>query len=65
MKLDVKPYCESCPNFTPHVTFGEKMFADSELVTIGETVIRCGYRNRCENMVRYLQKQMEKSESIH
>lgn len=60
MKLDVRPYCDCCPEFTPEVEFGERLYDGGEVFTMGETTVRCLYRKRCENMVRYLQKQMEK-----
>lgn len=60
MKLDVRPYCESCPEFTPEVVLGERLYSGGEVFTAGETTIRCLYKKRCENMVRYLAAQMER-----
>lgn len=60
MKLDVRPYCDCCPEFTPEAVLGERLYGGGEVFTAGETTIRCLYKKRCENMVRYLAAQMER-----
>lgn len=58
IKLDVQEYCHGCANFTADVKEPEKYYAG--------TLIRCEHRKLCENLVRYLRKQVdldEKSEN--
>lgn len=63
IQIDVRPYCESCCDFTPDVEHPTKLYADFEVYCQSDTIIRCKYRKRCENMVRYLQKQITKGEN--
>lgn len=65
IRLDVQPYCDVCPDFTPDVKMPDKIYYSTPdgvqgYEQSGDTVVRCKYRRRCEAMVRYLQKQMEK-----
>ena len=60
IRVDVQPYCDVCPDFTPDVDGPVKYYSD-QMICSSDTVIRCKYRKRCEAMVRYLQKQMEKA----
>lgn len=65
IRIDVQPYCDCCLDFTPDVEPPERLYYSSydggqEYESTSDTVIRCKYRKRCANMVRYLQKQMEK-----
>ena len=59
IKLDVQPYCDVCPDFTPDVDSPVRYYSDHEIRS-SDTIVRCKYRRRCEAMVRYLQKQMGK-----
>ena len=59
IKLDVKPYCNDCPDFTPDVEAPVHYYADFDVVAASDTIVRCKYRKRCESMVRFLQNQIE------
>lgn len=59
--IDVQPYCESCLDFTPDVDGPVRYYGDQKVICQSDTIVRCKYRKRCENMVRYLQKQMEQA----
>lgn len=65
IKLDIQPYCECCDGFEPEVRRSDVLYAvGGEAIEVGEDMfVRCKYRKRCENMVRYLQRQMAKGES--
>ena len=60
IKLDVRPYCECCPDFTAEVEGPNRVYVGDEYIHESDTIVHCKYRRRCEAMVRYLQKQMEK-----
>lgn len=64
IRIDTQPYCDCCLDFTPDVEPPERLYGyfdnGQEYEQFGDTVVRCKYRKRCANMVRYLQKQMEK-----
>lgn len=56
IKLEVQEYCHSCSDFEPDVERPEKYYAGSEEVVMTNTVVRCRYRKRCENLKRYLER---------
>lgn len=60
IRLDIQPYCDSCMDFTPDTEAPVRNYAGSRFVYQSDTIVRCKYRKRCENMIKYLQKQMEK-----
>ena len=60
IRVDVKPYCDVCPDFTPDVEYPVTYYAGFEAYSSEDTVIRCKYQKRCEAMVRYLEKHMAK-----
>lgn len=61
--LDVKEYCQNCPDFDPEVT-KEILYSDD--FSLGRrkiiyTTVRCKYSNRCHCCVdAFIQVQMEK-----
>ena len=58
IKLDVQEYCHGCANFTAYAGF--------DIIEMTDTLVRCEHRKLCENLVRYLRKQVdldEKSEN--
>lgn len=65
--LEVEPYCQECLSFEPDVEKPEKVIGwasnEKEELILGDTVIRCEYRNRCKNLCRYLAKQQDKDQS--
>lgn len=66
IKLDVQEYCHECANFTADVKEPEKYYTGLNIVEMTDTLVRCEYRELCENLVRYLRKQVdldEKSEN--
>ena len=52
IKLDIQPYCECCMDFEADVTKPNKIYANDEIV-LGNTIIRCAYARRCENIRNY------------
>lgn len=62
IRLEVQEYCHACSDFEPDVEKPEKyysgtamsFFLGSEEVIMTDTVVRCKYRKRCENLKRYL-----------
>lgn len=60
IRLEVEPYCQDCLDFEPDVTKPTRMYAADEVVgALGDTVVRCEYRNRCRAVKRYLEQQMK------
>ena len=59
IRLEVQEYCHACSDFEPDVEKPEKYYLGSEEVIMTDTVVRCRYRKRCENLKRYLTR-MEK-----
>lgn len=59
--LNIKDYCSECCDFEPDVTRPEKgslCSGGEELVVLQtDTIVRCRYARRCENIRRYLAKQ--------
>ena len=57
IRVRVEEYCHACLDFCPDVTKPNKvMLPDGDLV-LGDTVIQCEYRKRCENIRKYLMRQ--------
>lgn len=54
IRLEVQEYCHACSDFEPDVEKPEKYYLGSEEVIMTDTVVRCRYRKRCENLKRYL-----------
>lgn len=69
IRIDVKDYCAECCDFEPDVTkperstlYFESMGEQKNMVLQTDTIVRCKYRNRCEAIKRYLEKQKEDKE---
>lgn len=65
IKLDVKPYCENCPEFEAEVECSDNQFYDSygRVENIVHTTIRCKDARRCENFYRYYLSEQMKGEN--
>lgn len=75
IKLEVQEYCHECANFTADVKEPKKYYNGLDIVewntpkvisTMTDTLVCCEHRKLCENLVRYLRKQVnidEKSEN--
>ena len=61
--LDVKSYCSDCLSFEPDVESPVRYYADFEVVSQSDTIVRCKHRRRCDAMVRYLERHPTKGES--
>lgn len=60
IRLDIQPYCSNCCNFEPDVTRPEKIECDFDYgkYTITDTIVRCKFAKRCENIKKYLERQL-------
>ena len=58
IKLEVMPYCSECRDFDPAVEMRGFTYCGTE-EKANDTYIRCKYRNRCENIRRYISQQKE------
>ena len=63
--LQVKEYCSHCLDFEPDVVKPEKITGYTTEATPAwsyqtDTIVRCEYAKRCENIRRYLEKQSSK-----
>lgn len=54
--LDVQPYCASCIDFEADVSKPDKMTSSDGTVILGNTVVRCKYAKRCENIRKYFMR---------
>lgn len=72
IRLEVKEYCADCCDFEPDVKKPEKTTLQVDdftnpaavdryyaITQQSDTIVRCRYRNRCEAIKRYLEKQKE------
>ncbi len=59
IRVEVEEYCQNCLDFNPDVTKPQRVIAPmtEEPLHLGNTVIRCSYRNRCASIKRYLERQ--------
>lgn len=53
INLNVKPYCQSCPEFKP---CSEKIYADGLSV---DTIVSCEHMEICNRIEKYLKSMME------
>lgn len=60
--LDAEDYCQECPSFEPEVDTIGWTDTLTQKEVIRDTVIRCRYRKRCANMVRYLERKLKSNE---
>ena len=58
--LEVQPYCQNCLDFQAVVEHPDTLYASGEIVERGDTIVRCANRRRCESLVRYLKRRVEK-----
>lgn len=58
ISLHLKEYCGNCPEFKADVE-KEQLCDPYGEVSVIHTTIRCKYRERCERLLKYLQKQKE------
>jgi hypothetical protein len=62
--LTVEEYCSDCYDFEAEVIKPERLLQctgkSAVVVRQTDTIIRCKYARRCENLRRYLEKQMSK-----
>lgn len=56
IKLEVEEYCHYCMDFEADVKNPERVRMSSGEIGLGDTVVRCEYRNRCANIKRYLER---------
>lgn len=59
IRLEVQPYCQDCVGFEADVKKPEKIYGEDDIITMGDTVVRCTRRNTCESIKRYLEKHLE------
>lgn len=55
IELQVKDYCQNCPDFEPTV-HKELSYADDEVIYSLMTVC-CKYTSRCERIYKYIKKE--------
>ena len=60
IKLNVEEYCQDCLDFEADVTKPTRMYADDDVVrSYRRIVVRCKYRKRCANQIRYLEQKLK------
>ena len=69
IRIEVQEYCSECCDFEPDVTRPVKMvgytpFTDVTDVMQTDTVVRCKYAKRCENIKRYLDRRSNENASV-
>lgn len=57
ISLEIKDYCHTCSDFEPDVEKPQNFYVGSEIyTTIGDTIIKCKDRERCEQLKQYLER---------
>lgn len=58
IRLYIQEYCDQCCDFEPDVTKPDKIYGFDldEPIVLSDTIIRCKYAKRCENIRRYLKQ---------
>lgn len=54
-QLDLKEYCDGCPEFDPEV---EKFFANDHVI---EMSVRCSNWERCERILNFLKQKDDRA----
>ena len=59
IKLIVPEYCQGCTDFDPQVTRRPVEINTSNYNTYfyGDTIVKCKYRNRCEDIYNYFKNE--------
>ena len=58
--VDVQPYCNNCLDFEPDVEKPEKVYdGTGDPIYITDTVITCTKRKRCENIRKYIERELK------
>lgn len=61
IRLEVQEYCSECWDFTPDVIKPERTVLYGNLEAYfteqTDTIVRCKYAKRCENIKKYLSRQ--------
>lgn len=62
IRLEVQEYCSECWDFTPDVIKPERtvLYGDDNVAGCSiqtDTIVRCKYAKRCENIKKYLSRQ--------
>lgn len=52
--LEVQPYCAACVDFEADVSKPDKITCLDGTIILSNTVVRCKYAKRCENIRKYL-----------
>ena len=55
--LEVQPYCATCPDFEADVTRPNKVQVYVDEFILSDTIVKCRYAKRCENIRKFLAKQ--------
>lgn len=60
--LELEPYCQDCRGFEAETSDETNtLYSRGELVeSVVDIRVRCKYRKRCANMMRYLSRQTDK-----
>ena len=59
IELDIQEYCQACVDFLPYVEYPTKCIGENGEIVTTDTIVRCSHRRRCENIRRYLEKQVK------
>lgn len=66
IKLEIQSYCNQCFDFEPDVTKPERISIRSDFyeqeVLQTDTIVKCKYAKRCENIRRYLKQQLKEDQ---
>lgn len=63
IRVDVKDYCQSCLDFDSDIEKPTVLYVNGEALTqMGDTIIRCSHRHRCETIKRYIEQEKEKND---
>lgn len=63
IKLDVKEYCQECPDFEADIeSISYPTFVGDDEVKYHDSIIRCEHRDKCQQLYKHMTKHKEKTE---
>lgn len=63
ISLNVKDYCEGCPDFEPETNMDKKLCANGcgQTLMCANTIISCRHLERCQHIMKYLEDRLNKA----
>lgn len=65
--VEVEDYCQNCLDFEPEASLPELLYTGDrpDPIIIGNTVVRCCFRERCKSIEKHVLAIVKKGENTH